>query len=78
MISVSGLSALIQCTNTYKHTWVRLLLTGPVYSVLLKIASERTCLVLGAALCSAPLIGAAYIHDILSLCVLVGFVHGKT
>ncbi|OQR73754.1 monocarboxylate transporter 14-like [Tropilaelaps mercedesae] len=51
-------------------------LAGPVYGIMVKFTSERICLVLGAILCSAPLIAAAHAHDILQLCILVGIVHG--
>ncbi|XP_003743899.2 uncharacterized protein LOC100904565 [Galendromus occidentalis] len=52
-------------------------LAGPAYGYLLKKTSERFCLVLGALLCSLPMMVAAlWATEAVTLCALIGVIQG--
>ena len=55
-----------------------LFVAGPVYGMMLKHTSERFCLILGALLCSVPMmVAAVWATEVVTLCGLVGVVLGE-
>ena len=55
-----------------------LFMTGPAYGFLLTHTTERFCLILGALLCSLPMMVAGlWATEVVTLCVLVGVIQGE-